>query len=88
MPCGAARSRGDRFSTVITENLGCDPHENPPAGAGVLAYPSTASWLPSRQRAVELTILPGTHVTVAMLLAMAEEGVPAGKEQPFRPGEP
>jgi 4-carboxymuconolactone decarboxylase len=30
----------------------------------------------------------GTYVTVAMLLAMAEEGVPPGKEAPFAPGDP
>jgi 4-carboxymuconolactone decarboxylase len=40
------------------------------------------------QQIVDLTTVAGTYVTVAMLLAMAEEGVPAGKEPPFRPGEP
>jgi 4-carboxymuconolactone decarboxylase len=30
----------------------------------------------------------GTYVTVAMILAMAEEGVPPGKELPFKVGEP
>jgi len=37
---------------------------------------------------VDLTAVSGTYVTIAMLLAMAEEGVPAGKELPFKPGEP
>jgi 4-carboxymuconolactone decarboxylase len=37
---------------------------------------------------VDLTALTGTYVTVAMLLAMAEEGVPPGKEAPFGPGDP
>jgi hypothetical protein len=37
---------------------------------------------------VDLTTVAGTYVTVAMVLAMAEEGVPAGKELPFKPGEP
>lgn len=40
------------------------------------------------QQIVDLTALSGTYVTVAMLLAMAEEGVPPGKEPPFKPGEP
>jgi 4-carboxymuconolactone decarboxylase len=37
---------------------------------------------------VDLTAVAGTYVTVAMLLAMAEEGVPPGKEPPFKIGEP
>jgi 4-carboxymuconolactone decarboxylase len=37
---------------------------------------------------VDLTAVSGTYVTVAMILAMAEEGVPPGKEPPFKPGEP
>ncbi|MET7247674.1 carboxymuconolactone decarboxylase family protein [Methylobacterium sp. EM32] len=40
------------------------------------------------QGVVDLTALSGTYVTVAMLLSMAEEGVPPGKEPPFKPGEP
>jgi 4-carboxymuconolactone decarboxylase len=40
------------------------------------------------QQVVDLTAVTGTYVAVAMLLAMAEEGVPAGKEPPFKPGEP
>ncbi len=40
------------------------------------------------QQVVDLTTLAGTYITVAMLLAMAEEGVPAGKELPFKAGEP
>jgi 4-carboxymuconolactone decarboxylase len=40
------------------------------------------------QQVVDLTAVTGTYVTVAMLLAMAEEGVPPGKEAPFGPGEP
>jgi 4-carboxymuconolactone decarboxylase len=39
------------------------------------------------QGVVDLTTLTGTYVTVAMLLSMAEEGVPPGKEPPFKPGE-
>ncbi len=40
------------------------------------------------QQVVDLTAVTGTYVTVAMLLAMAEESVPAGKEPPFKPDEP
>jgi 4-carboxymuconolactone decarboxylase len=40
------------------------------------------------QQIVDLTVLSGTYVTVAMVLSMAEESVPAGKEPPFIPGEP
>jgi 4-carboxymuconolactone decarboxylase len=40
------------------------------------------------QQVVDLTATAGTYVTVAMLLAMAEETVPPGKEEPFKPGEP
>jgi 4-carboxymuconolactone decarboxylase len=40
------------------------------------------------QQVVDLTAVTGTYVTVAMLLSMAEESVPAGKELPFKAGEP
>lgn len=40
------------------------------------------------QQVVDLTTVAGTYITVAMLLAMAEEGVTAGKEPPFKAGEP
>jgi 4-carboxymuconolactone decarboxylase len=40
------------------------------------------------QQVVDLTATAGTYVTIAMLLAMAEEGVPPGKELPFKVGEP
>src|SRR5438445_4375638 len=39
------------------------------------------------QQIVHLTGVTGIYVTVAMLLAMAADGVPAGKEPPFKPGE-
>ena len=39
-----------------------------------------------QQQVVDLTAVAGTYVTVAMLLAMAEEDVPPGEEQPFKPG--
>ena len=47
-----------------------------------------AKELLGEQQVVDLTAVAGTYVTVAMLLAMAEEGVPPGKELPFKPGEP
>jgi 4-carboxymuconolactone decarboxylase len=40
------------------------------------------------QQVVDLTAVTGTYVTVAMILAMAEQSVPADKEPPFKPGEP
>ncbi|MFX5287153.1 hypothetical protein ABTC87_18385, partial [Acinetobacter baumannii] len=40
------------------------------------------------QQIVDLTAVSGNYVMVAMLLAMAEETVPPGKEEPFKPGEP
>lgn len=39
------------------------------------------------QQIVDLTVLSGTYVTIAMVLAAAEEGVPPGQEPPFKPGE-
>ena len=40
------------------------------------------------QQIVDLTAVSGNYVMVAMLLAMAEETVPPGKEEPFKTGEP
>jgi 4-carboxymuconolactone decarboxylase len=39
------------------------------------------------QQIVDLTAVAGNYVMVAMMLAMAEETVPPGKEEPFRMGE-
>ena len=47
-----------------------------------------AKMLLGEQQMVDLTAVTGTYVTVAMLLAMAEEGVPPGRESPFGPNEP
>ena len=47
-----------------------------------------ARQLLGEQQVVDLTAVTGTYVAVAMILAMAEEGVPAGKEPPFKPGDP
>jgi 4-carboxymuconolactone decarboxylase len=40
------------------------------------------------QQVVDLAAVAGTYVTLAMLLAMAEQDVPPGREPPFKPGEP
>jgi 4-carboxymuconolactone decarboxylase len=46
-----------------------------------------AKQLLGEQQVVDLTAVAGTYISVAMILAMAEESVPAGKELPFKPGE-
>jgi 4-carboxymuconolactone decarboxylase len=40
------------------------------------------------QQVVDLAAVAGTYIAVAMQLAMAEQSVPPGKEEPFKPGEP
>src|SRR6202521_1348310 len=47
-----------------------------------------AKELLGEQQVVDLTAVAGTYVTIAMVLAMAEEGVPPGKDLPFKVGEP
>src|SRR5271169_6275185 len=47
-----------------------------------------AKKLLGEQQVVDLTAVAGTYVGVAMILAMAEEGVPADKEPPFKDGDP
>jgi 4-carboxymuconolactone decarboxylase len=47
-----------------------------------------AKKLLGEQQVVDLTAVAGTYISIAMLLAMSEESVPAGKELPFKPGEP
>src|ERR1700743_1548729 len=42
----------------------------------------------SDQQIVDLTAVAGNYVMVAMVLAMAEQSTPPGKEPPFKPGEP
>ena len=41
----------------------------------------------SEQQVVDLTVISGTYVTVAMILAVAE-ALPPGNELPFKAGEP
>ena len=40
------------------------------------------------QQVVDLTAVSGTYIAIAMQLAMAEQSVPADKQEPFKPGEP
>jgi 4-carboxymuconolactone decarboxylase len=47
-----------------------------------------AKQLLGEQQIVDLTAVAGTYITAAMILAMAEESIPPGKELPFKPGEP
>jgi 4-carboxymuconolactone decarboxylase len=49
---------------------------------------SHAKALLAEQQIVDLTAVAGTYITIAMILAMAEETVPPGKEPPFKAGEP
>jgi 4-carboxymuconolactone decarboxylase len=47
-----------------------------------------AKELLGEQQIVDLTAVAGTYIAVAMQLAMAEQSVPPGREEPFKPGEP
>jgi len=47
-----------------------------------------AKKLLGEQGVVDLIAVSGTYGAIAMLLSAAEEGVPPGKEPPFKPGEP
>jgi len=40
------------------------------------------------QQVIDLTAVAGGYVIIAMILAMSEQGVPPGREPPFKPGEP
>jgi len=42
----------------------------------------------SEQQIADLIVLSGTYVTVAMVLSAGEQGVPPGREPPFKDGEP
>ncbi len=47
-----------------------------------------ASRLFSEQQLVDLTVVAGTYVTLAMALAMGRQNVPPDREPPFKNGEP
>jgi 4-carboxymuconolactone decarboxylase len=40
------------------------------------------------QQIVDLTVLQGLYVTAAATMAMADQGLPAGLDVAFKPGEP
>ncbi len=40
------------------------------------------------QQIIDLTMVSGTYVTIASLLAMAEQNPPPGQKLPFQPGDP
>ena len=42
----------------------------------------------SSQQVVDLTAVAGTYITIAMMVAMAEQSIPAGEELPFKAHEP
>ncbi len=46
---------------------------------------SRARSLLGEQQVVDLTVVSGTYITVAMILAAAQEGVPADKQAPLAP---
>jgi 4-carboxymuconolactone decarboxylase len=47
-----------------------------------------AKKLLGEQQVIDLTAVSGTYIAIAMQLAMAEQTVPPGREEPFAPGEP
>lgn len=47
-----------------------------------------AKKLLGEQGVVDLVAVSGTYVAIAMILSAAQEGVPPGKEAPFKPSEP
>lgn len=42
----------------------------------------------NEQQLIDLTLLSGTYVSLAALMAMGDQGLPPGVEAPFKPGEP
>jgi 4-carboxymuconolactone decarboxylase len=47
-----------------------------------------AKQLLGEQQVVDLIAVAGTYITIAMMLAMAEQSIPAGEELPFKANEP
>jgi len=47
-----------------------------------------AKALLGEQQVVDLTAVAGAYIAIAMQLAMAEQSVSPGKQEPFKPGEP
>jgi 4-carboxymuconolactone decarboxylase len=42
----------------------------------------------NEQQVIDLTLLSGTYISLASLMAMGEQGLPPGVEPAFKPGEP
>ncbi len=42
----------------------------------------------SEQQMVDLSVVTGTYITLAMMMSMAEQGLPPGRELAFKAGEP
>jgi 4-carboxymuconolactone decarboxylase len=42
----------------------------------------------NEQQVIDLTLLSGTYVSLASLMAMGQQGLPPGVESAFKPGEP
>jgi 4-carboxymuconolactone decarboxylase len=49
---------------------------------------ANAKQLLGEQQVVDLTAVAGTYITIAMMLAMAEQSIPVGEELPFKANEP
>ncbi len=47
-----------------------------------------AKKLLGEQQIIDLTAVAGTYITIAMMLAMAEQSIPAGEDLPFKPDDP
>jgi 4-carboxymuconolactone decarboxylase len=87
---------------VVDLKKNCRPSNMPPEEAAVYDFITEltarhevsdatfarAKELLGEQQIVDLTAVAGTYITIAMMLAMSEQGVPAGEEPPFKPGEP
>jgi 4-carboxymuconolactone decarboxylase len=89
---GDAGSRPPRFAPLTIERLNVYRNTSVPLRSTTHKVSdetfARAKRILGEQQVVDLTTVAGTYVTVAMLLAMAEEGVPQGKEPPFKAGEP
>ena len=95
-PGKRVKRKGDE-AALIRRLAGALPQPSAPSAARVTEWVSTIKAkaaatalkkLLGEQQVVDLTGVAGTYVGVAMLLAMAEQGVPADKEPPFKDGEP
>jgi len=42
----------------------------------------------TEQQLVDLSVVTGTYITLALMMSMVEQGLPAGRELAFKAGEP